>query len=308
MAEIVTIDIADTRGFFAGSSCVFGVFDGFHLGHRFLVDCALETKPSDGRAIAITFDIDPDEVFAPRRLKKLLPNGERLRLLSESGVDAIAVLPFTPAFASQAPQQFLDTVFGSGAPSFLHVGEDFRFGSHGTGSVDDLAGWGESRGMSVVGHPLFRLDGEPVTATRIRALLADGNVLAASRLLGRPYSLTGTVVRGRGSGHEFGIPTANLDIPLRHISCRDGVYGCRCTVEGRAYNAAVCVGIPPTFESCAKQPVEVHIIDFDGDIYGQTLTIDFVQFIRENRVFGSIGELVDTLRANIATIRETQPL
>ena len=308
MAEIVRIDITAPGEFFAGTSCVFGVFDGFHLGHRFMVDCALETKPEEGRAIAITMDIDPDEVFAPGRLKKLLTNDERLRMLAESGVDAVAVLPFTSELAALSPESFLETLFGGGAPSFLHVGEDFRFGCRGAGTVDDLTRWGEGRGMAVVGHPLFTLDGEAVTATRIRHLLAEGNVQAAGKLLGRSYAITGTVVRGRGSGRTFGIPTANLDVPQNLICVKDGVYGCRCAVEGRPFNAAVCMGIPPTFESRAKQPIEVHIIDFDGDIYGHALTIGFAQFIRENRVFASVDELIATLRENIAAIRATQPL
>ena len=308
MADIVRIDLTDIGGFFAGSSCVFGVFDGFHRGHRYMVGQAKATALEGGRTLAITFDIDPDEVFAPERLRKLLTNEERLRLLADSGIDAVAVLPFTSGLASQSPGECLETLFGRGCPSFVHVGEDFRFGCRGAGTVHELSSWGAERGMNVIAHPLYRLQGAPVTATRIRELLADGDVEGAAQLLGRPFFLTGMVVAGRRSGRTFGIPTANLDIDEHRICVHDGVYGCRTSIDGVAYNAAVCVGIPPTFESKAKQRIEAHIIDFAGDVYGRSLTLDFVQFIRPNRVFTSVDELVSTLRDNIATIRETQPL
>ena len=302
------LDIASVGAFFAGSSCVFGVFDGFHVGHQLMVKEALATRTPGGRAIAITFDVDPDEVFAPARLKKLTTNEERLRLLAASGVDAVAVLPFSREFAALTPVDFLDAVFGGGAPAFLHVGADFGFGRRGSGHVADLVAWGEPRGMNVVGHELFSFDGEPISATRIRNLLSKGHVARACALLGRMYALEGQVVHGRGSGTAFGIPTANLDIPQQLICVGDGVYGCRCIVGGRAYNAAVCVGIPPTFEGKAKQKVEVHLIDFAGDLYGEPLRVEFVQFIRMNRVFASTDELIATLRRNIAAIRQTQPL
>ncbi|MBR2790395.1 MAG: riboflavin biosynthesis protein RibF [Eggerthellaceae bacterium] len=306
MAEIVTLDTARVGDFFAGTSCVFGVFDGFHVGHRLMVAEALATKPEGGRAVAITFDIDPDEVFAPTRLKKLLSNEERLAALAASGVDAVAVLPFSREFAAQTPEAFLESVFGEGTPAFVHVGADFAFGRFGAGHVEDLRAWGEPRGMTVVGHELFSMDGAPITATRIRNLLAKGCVAEANRLLGRPYALMGRVVHGRGSGTGFGIPTANLDVSQHCICVADGVYGCRTEIDGVTYNAAVCIGIPPTFEGRAKQQVEVHIIDFAGDLYGRELRIAFVQFIRPNRVFSGVEELVATLQDNIATIRATQ--
>lgn len=308
MCETVRIDVWEQSGFFAGSSCVFGVFDGLHVGHQLMIGEALATRPAGGRAIAITFDVDPDEVFAPARLKKLFTNAERLQMLAESGVDAVAVLPFSPEFAALSPESFLEHVFGGGAPAYVHVGVDFGFGRYGAGHVEDMRAWGESRGMAVVGHELFTMDGLPITATRIRAELAEGHVEDAARLLGRPYHLSGTVVHGRGSGAGFGFPTANLDVGGSLICVADGVYGCRVDIDGQPCNAAVCIGIPPTFEGTARQQVEVHLIDFSGDLYGREIRVDFIQHIRPNRVFASIDELARTLEANVQTIRETQPL
>ena len=308
MCDVFEIDVWEHSDFFAGSSCVFGVFDGLHVGHQLMIAEALATRPPEGRAIAITFDMDPDEVFAPDRLKKLFTNEERLRMLADSGVDAVAVLPFSPEFAALSPEAFLEHVFGGGVPAYVHVGVDFGFGRFGAGRVADMRAWGEPRGMTVVGHELFTMDGMPITATRIRKELAEGRVEHAARLLGRPYHLSGTVVRGRGSGSDFGFPTANLDVGRSFICVADGVYGCRVEVDGATYNAAVCIGIPPTFEGVAKQQVEVHLIDFAGDLYGREIRVDFIQYIRPNRVFTGIDELIATLHANVETIRETQPL
>ena len=308
MAEIVHIDMSRPGELFAGSSCVFGVFDGFHVGHQLMVKEALATRTGGGRVLAITFDIDPDEVFAKGRLKKLLTNERRIEALASSGVDAVAVLPFSREFAALLPDDFLDAVFGQGAPAVIHVGVDFGFGRFGAGHVPELSAWAESHGMQVVGHELFRMDGEPITATRVRTLLATGDVHEASRLLGRPYEMSGVVAHGRGAGAAFGIPTANLEVTPQLLCVGDGVYGCRCVIDGATYNAAVCIGIPPTFEGVARQQVEAHVMDFDGDLYGRELTLEFVQYIRPNRVFSGTEELISTLQDNIATIRETQPL
>ncbi len=308
MGDIVRIDTTAVGEFFAGAACAFGVFDGFHLGHRMMIDEVLRSAGADTKTVAITFDIDPDEVFAPTKLKKLMTNEQRLAALAASEVDEVAVLPFSLAFAAQSPVDFLENLFGQGAPSVIHVGADFGFGKYGAGKVADMKAWGEPHGMQVVGHELLALDGASITATRIRGLLAEGDIREATKLLGHPYVFSGEVVHGRGSGREFGIPTANLAAPENRFCVGDGVYGCRVPISGKYYNAAVCIGIPPTFAQAAKQQVEVHVIDFDGDLYGETLEVEFVQFIRPNRVFSGVEELVATLQDNIKTITETQPL
>ncbi len=308
MAEIAYINPFEAGDFFSGTSCVFGVFDGFHRGHQFMVHQAQATATPGAPVVAITFDIDPDEVFAPTRIKKLMSNDMRIATLASSGVDKVAVLKFTQAFAAQLPEEFLENLFGGGVPATIHIGVDFGFGKYGKGNVSDMAAWGEPRGMHVIGHELFEAEGAPVTATRIRQLLSEGKVEPAAALLGRPYSAEGTVVHGRGSGTEFGIPTANVQLPDNQVCVAEGVYGATVEVDGVTYNAAVCIGIPPTFADAAKQQVEVHIIDFDGNLYGRRLQINFIQYIRPNRVFSGVDELVATLKDNIATIRATQPL
>lgn len=184
--------IADTDfnpAIFASASCAFGVFDGLHRGHRFLIDQARKTAGADNRSVVITFDRDPDEVFHPQRLQKLMGNGERLDALEDIGADDLVVLPFTPQLYTLQPQEFLDSLFGLRPPAHLHVGEDFRFGAKAAGTVDDLQRWASDPkwgdgAPKVHSHPLLEVDGAPITATRIRLLLQEGKQAEARRLLG----------------------------------------------------------------------------------------------------------------------------
>lgn len=185
------------------ASVAFGVFDGVHEGHRFIIGEAVNTAREEGRASAvITFDIDPDEVFAADRLKKLMTNEARIAKLAELDVDAVVVLPFSREFAAQSPEDFLDACFGGGVPeAHIHIGSDFHFGRKAAGNVESLRVWGAERGMEVHGHELLSEGGRPVTATRIRGLLSEGRAREAADLLGRPYELSGLVRPGprRGS-------------------------------------------------------------------------------------------------------------
>ncbi len=184
-ARMIDIEQAKAEGVLQGASCAFGVFDGFHLGHRFLIDRALETVVDKGEVVAITFDIDPDELFRKDALHKLMTNEERLRALAESGVSTVVVLPFTPDFAQQEPYEFLESVLGQSIPSALHVGIDFRFGNKASGSVEDMRAWGRAHGMDVYAHELLSIDGAPVSATRIRGLIDEGDTQEADKLLGK---------------------------------------------------------------------------------------------------------------------------
>lgn len=307
--RVATIYRSDDKGFsqdfFAGASCAFGVFDGVHCGHRFLIDQARLTAASrGGTSVALTFDIDPDEVFHPQRLKKLMPNAQRIDMLAETGVDAVVVLPFTHSFSALSPEAFLEATFDGMAPAFLHVGSDFKFGAHAVGTVCELEVWGTMAGMQVCGHHLKSKDGAPITATRIRLLLADGNIEEANRLLGRPYSMGGTIESGRGEGSELGFRTANLMVPDQLRALGDGVYAAWATVGDVRYKAAVSVGVAPTFADRATATCEVHLLDFDGDLYGTQIKVEFLHWLRPMMEFPSIDVLVATVKDNIAWVRE----
>ena len=288
----------------AGSSCAFGVFDGLHTGHQYLIGQTIGTRQPGERAIALTFDIDPDEVFRPDKLKKLSRNADRLDALAKSGVDDVVVLRFNEELFSKKPEEFLETAFPGGAPAHMHVGEDFRFGARAAGTVKTLQEWGASVGCEVHPHHLVSADGEPVTATRIRKLLMDCKVKEANRLLGHPYSLRETVRRGRGDGTGFGFATANLQVQPHDRVLGEGVYGAYATVEGTRCKAAVSVGVSPTFEATATANMEVHILDFEGDLVDRPILVEYVEYLRPMRKFDSTDELIATVTADIQWVRD----
>ena len=289
---------------FNGSSCAFGVFDGLHKGHRYLLDSAIASARDNGaRSIAITFDIDPDEVFHPDRLKKLMRNADRLEALAASGVDDVAVLPFTPEFYSRNPEEFLRATFPNGAPAHMHVGEDFRFGARAAGTVDTLQAWGDRVGCEVYAHKLVSADGKPITATRIRLLLLDCKVDEATRLLGHPYALRETVQKGRGDGADFGFATANLQVKPHDRVLGEGVYAAYAIVGDTRYKAAVSVGVSPTFKAQSTANMEAHIIDFSDDLVDQPITLEFVAYLRPMIKFETTEELIATVKSNIDWVR-----
>ena len=287
----------------AGSVCAFGVFDGVHAGHQFLLDCARRQAQERGAAFAIlTFDTDPDERFHPARLKKLMSNEARLQKLAALS-DAVVVLPFTREFSSLSPIEFLDETLGGNVPLALHVGCDIRFGAKAQGTVDDLSLWGSAHGMEVRAHKLFETEGAAVTATRIRLLLEKGEIEEANKLLGYPYSLVGRVLAGRGEGANMGFRTANLIVEDQLRVLGDGVYAAYATVGEVRYKAAVNVGVAATFAATATATCEAHLLDFEGNLYGETLTLEFVHWLRPMKKFDSLDELIATVNDNISWVR-----
>ena len=305
MAQLYKFDTSFSGEVLRGASCAFGVFDGVHVGHQFLLDQARATaRENGGASLALTFDIDPDEVFRSSSLKKLMTNEERIHTLLNSGIDGVVVFPFSKEFASLEPFSFLDATFNGHAPAYMHVGSDFRFGARAKGSTHELETWGKTHNMQVAAHHLKSFDGTPISATRIRELLAEGKIKQAAKLLGHSYTIEGVVVSGRKEGRVFGFKTANLAVNEQLLAVCKGVYAARAYVRGRCYKAAVNVGIPPTFAKDSHSCCEAHILDFDDDIYGETITIEFCHFLRPEQKFASIDELIQTVNANIDWVRK----
>lgn len=305
MSVVFKLNQPEARQVLARSACAFGVFDGVHAGHRFLIESACADAREHGLAsVVLTFDSDPDERFHPDRLKKLLTNQDRISMLAQTGVDAVVVLPFTSELASLSPQEFLQGVLAGNVPASLHVGSDIRFGSKVAGDVECLRQWGKLNDMRVCAYDLLKLNGEPVTSTRIRLLLSQGKVEDAQALLSYPYTLHDRVVAGRGEGRDMGFRTANLVVdPMRRILC-EGVYAAYAIVGGKRYKAAVSVGVSPTFKDQTDAYSEVHILDFEEDIYGQDIEVQFVAWLRPMMAFDSVEELIATVMGNIAWVRD----
>lgn len=285
-----------------------GVFDGMHLGHRALFAMARQEAAALGiPTVAVTFDCDPDEIFrsADDPLDKLLSNGDRLRMISEQVDGGVLSLPATKQVFSLEPEAFLACLTQAMTPRAVFTGSDFRFGRHAKGTVENIELWAASHDCRCIPCELIEEENAPVTATRVRRLLREGNVSAARELLaGRAHSVIGRVVHGRGEGGDFGFATANLDLAQNEAMLPlEGVYAAYAIVDGRRYAAAVNVGVARSFEGATAQ-LEAHLLDFESDLYGKDIRIEFVQWLREPRVFANTDELIETVMSNIAWVRE----
>lgn len=285
-----------------GAVVAFGVFDGIHKGHQFLFEQAKRAAAENNAPFVIlSFDIDPDELFAGARLKKICTNERRLSRLEEYG--NLAVLNFTKEFAALAPKDFMDLLFKEATPVALFVGEDFRFGAKASGNVDDLTNWGSACGMQVCPVGLYSFEGTQVSASKIRQCLASAQIEHANALLGHMYSVSGKVIGGRQEGRDFGFKTANLFIEESYFALAEGVYaGYADTKQGR-FRAAISLGVSPTFKTAVAN-CEVHILDFDDDIYEQEIIVSFHSFLRPMMKFSSTEELISTVMVNIEQARQ----
>jgi riboflavin kinase / FMN adenylyltransferase len=266
-----------------------GTFDGVHLGHREVI------RGSDS---VLTFDPHPVSVVAPQHAPKLLTTlAVKAELIAALGVQELIVIPFDAAFAARSAQEFIDEVLvGALGAVRVSVGENFRFGNRAKGDTQLLAA--DGRFQTTV-HPLLEVDGEIVSSSHIRGLVLAGEVDQATRFLGAPFQLRGEVVRGDERGRQLDFPTANL-VPQEELVCPGhGIYAC--LADGRP--AAVNVGVRPTFTTGRGELIEAYLLDFDGDLYGSELRLDFVRRLRGERRFASVDALIAQMRRDVEQTR-----
>lgn len=284
-----------------------GVFDGLHSGHQSLLAAARDDAARRGVAfVVVTFDPDPAEIVgAVGPSSRLLSTADRVAGLYEHGANEVVVMPFTPELARCLPEEFAESALCAGLrPVSVHVGSNFHFGYGGQGTPEVLRELGASLGFEVCSHDLLRAEGETVSATRIRSLLAEGGRLDdANRLLGRCHYVRGRVEHGRGEGTSFGFPTANVTTDARDCMPAEGVYACYVTCGDQSWPAAVNVGAPPTFLSSRQAFLEANLIGFEGDLYGSEVAVSFVHWLRPSRVFDSVEELERVVLDNISWVR-----
>lgn len=274
-----------------------GVFDGIHLGHRAILGTAVARGKARGaHVVACTFDRHPMEVLQPARAPVPITTlQERLELIAETGVDLSLVLAFTPDLATVEPEVFVkEVVVGRLHAQEVVVGYNHTFGRGARGDAALLHAVGQPLGLVTHVVPPLLVDGVPVSSSEIRTALKEGDVRRASRYLGRPYSIGGTVTRGAARGRTLGFPTANL-APERPLLVPTGVYACRAEIEGAFHGAVVNVGVRPTFGVNAMA-IEAYLLDFAGGLYDRPLRLHFVVRLRGEQKFAS----VDELRAQIA--------
>ncbi len=279
-----------------------GFFDGVHRGHQTLLSQAVTLADSlELHPAAITFETHPQAAFTTEYPPLLSSAADRCGLLERYGMEKVLVLPVTKEVMSTSWRAFLEQLLENGAAGFV-CGDDFRFGRKGEGSAALLGEFCAEKGLPCVIVPEQTLEGVRISSSHIRSLLEAGDLAAAERFLGHPFVFTGEVVHGQALGRTLGIPTANLQVPNRQILPKNGVYACRAHVEQGSFAAVCNIGTRPTVSGVGIS-VEPWLLDFDGDLYGKKLTLEFVKFLRPEQKFGSLEELQAEIRRNAREAR-----
>jgi riboflavin kinase/FMN adenylyltransferase len=292
-----------TADFTAGAVSV-GNFDGVHRGHRELVAVTVsEARKVSGPAVAVTFDPPPLALLYPAAAKPPLTTpDDRAELLLAAGVDRVVTLRTDPGLLALSPDAFYeDVIHGLFRAKVVVEGFNFRFGRGRAGDTNTLRQLCREHGAGFVEVRPLLDSAEAVSSSRVRLALLTGDVSAAAGLLGRTYAVRGVVESGAKRGRTIGFPTANLG-RVRTLLPKDGVYAVRAGVGGVVYPAAANVGPNPTFGEDAKK-VEVHLLDFTGDLYGSVLRVEFVRRLRDTRPFAGVAELVEQLNRDVAETR-----
>jgi riboflavin kinase/FMN adenylyltransferase len=296
MEVFLSIDAAAQSGALSGAALCLGNFDGVHLGHRALVDAAAAIA----RPAALTFAPHPGKVLQPDLAPRLITlQPRKLELLEAAGVKAAIVQPFTLEYARTGPDAFEASLFDTLKVAAAVVGYDFTYGSKRAGTVKTLEAAAAKRGARVAVVPAVTVDGVVCSSSRVREYVLEGRVAAAQKLLGRYFDLEGTVVTGAGRGRSIGFPTANIDTQ-NELRPGPGVYAVRVEQKGQPgrYGGAANIGVKPTFGG-SEVTIEAHLFDFNGDLYGKKLIVEFVERLRGERRFGSANELAGQIARDL---------
>lgn len=276
-----------------------GTFDGVHLGHqKIILELCSRAKSRNARSVLITFDPHPREVVGRGPVKLLTTLKERIENLNTTEIDILLILHFTFEFSRQSSREFYEGQVGNGiGVEEVVIGYDHMFGRDREAGADELRRIGEELGFTVHLEPPFQVGGEAVGSSRIREYLLRGDVEKAARMLGRPYTLQGVVAKGVGRGAALGFPTANLgSIDKVKLIPAEGVYCVEVEVRDQKLVGMLNIGYRPTFKDDRGLTVEVHILDFDADLYGEEVRTSFLRRLRGEKKFKSPEELAAQLR------------
>lgn len=290
-----------------GTVVTVGTFDGVHRGHwAVLQEIRLRAKETGRRSVLVTFHPHPLKIVRPDQAPPLLTTpAEKKEILAETGLDYAVFLSFNHVLAAYSPQRFVEEILiGRLGVQELVIGYDHGFGKGRSGDVLTLRDIGRDLRFTVDVVSPIRAGEEPVSSTRIRKALLEGDVEEARRGLGRPYCIQGMVVRGEGRGKSLGFPTANLWVPGDgKLIPPPGVYAVRAGVKQGVFGGAIHIGPRPTFRG-SPPTVELHLMDFDGDLYGEQIRVEFIRFLRKVQPFSSASALVDQLKLDVSAARE----
>lgn len=285
-----------------------GVFDGVHLGHQQIIRQTVnDARQHEAIALVVTFDKHPSTIVAPDRVPPLIySRPQKFRAIENLGADALLEIPFDREFSQQTGEQFIRSLLdGLDKIQSICVGADFVFGHKRSGDVALLRKLGRELHFQVHGLAAVALDGQTVSSTRIREAIRAGNFGAASQMLGRAYSIAGPVIRGDQLGHKLGFPTANLDTSGMLLP-PNGVYAAHARIGEQSHRAVLNIGLRPTIQSPTPAPrLEVHLLDFVGDIYGLEIEVTFGTRLRDEIRFSSVDELKAQIGLDVAAARKT---
>ncbi len=290
----------------SGQVLAIGFFDGVHLGHQEVIQRALyHAKYEHIPASILTFSPHPREVLGQLRDPKLItPLEDKLALFADFGIDTTYVLKFDRALSQLSAEAFVNEVLGRMKLHTVLVGFNFTFGRLGKGDVRQLREWSAGKFKLSVVQPFHHGD-HRVSSTLIREKLFSGDVVKVAELLGRPYALKGRVVQGDGRGRTIGFPTANLQLERPYHVPGKGVYAVRVRVDGARCRGVMNIGVKPTFSEKREAPtLEVHIMDYEGDLYGREIEVQFIAFLRAETKFASVEELVGQIGRDVEQARK----
>ncbi len=285
--------IAELGGLRGPLFLAIGVFDGVHLGHRAVIQRALEdARAAGGEAVVVTFDPHPARVLRPDQAPRLLTaTAHKIRLILDLGVRHLLAIPFDAAFASTPPDVFIRQLAAAADLREICVGFEWCFGKGRAGNLDMLRDLGTELGFLEVGVPAVKIDDRIVSSTLIRAAVENGDFSEAARFLGREYTVLGTVVAGDQLGRKLGFPTANLSVHSEQFP-PNGVYAVTARRGEELLPGVVNIGVRPTVQAAGGQRLlELHIFDFDRDIYGEEIEVSFGKYLRSEKKFSGLEEL-----------------
>jgi riboflavin kinase/FMN adenylyltransferase len=282
-----------------------GFFDGVHLGHQQIIRQTIaDARQHDALALVLTFDRHPNTIVAPDRVPPLIYSlPQKLRVIESLGVDTVLLIHFDEIFSRQTGEEFIRHLTrDAGQIQSLCVGGDFVFGRQRSGNVALLKKLGGETGFAVHGLAAVSLDGQIVSSTRIREFIRAGDLDTVSQMIGRPYAISGRVIKGQRLGQQLGFPTANLDVAGLALP-PNGVYAGHANVEGKAYRTAVNIGSRPTVSSGSQAlHAEVHLLNFSGNLYDLELEVEIGDKLREEKKFASTVELRKQIALDIAVV------
>jgi riboflavin kinase/FMN adenylyltransferase len=298
-------DLTFTKENFTSPVVTIGNYDGLHLGHRAIIERVIElARKGKGEAVVLTFEPHPVKFLHPElQIPLITPSRKKMMLLAQFGVDITVNLPFTDDIARMSAKEFIrEIVQRRIAPRQVVVGFNFTFGKGRTGTSEELKKIGESLGFEVEIIPPFHVDGEVVSSTRIRELIARGDIREANRMLGSNFFMLGKVIHGHARGKGLGFPTANLEI-TQDLYPNEGVYAATVMVDERRYDGVVNIGTNPTFGD-EQLAVEVFLFAYQGDLYGKELQVALVDKLRDEQTFPSPELLVRQIEQDIQRAKE----